>query len=105
MRKQREERVECNLNCRLLGGELDASNYPLTFPYFVWAPGVLFVVCLLVFPCWVCCRCCSRCCPSYSCCCFFSPQRSKKYTNFQKNNVVIGFILLSLAIVVCAAVG
>ena len=35
----------------------------------------------------------------------FSPQRSKKYTNFQKNNVVIGYILLSLAIVVCAAVG
>ena len=34
MRKQREERVECNLNCRLLGGELDASTYPLTFPYF-----------------------------------------------------------------------
>ena len=25
MRKQREERVECNLDCRLLGGGLDAS--------------------------------------------------------------------------------
>ena len=110
MRKQREERVQCNLDCRLRTGTLNPSStslleYFMTFPYFVWAPAVLFVLCLLVFPCWVCCRCCSRCCRLSECCCCFLPQKSKKYTKFQKNIVVIFYLIFALGTVICAGIG
>ena len=72
MRKQRVERVKCNLDCMLRTKSTDWISYANSFPYIVVLPSVCFLLCILVFPCWICCRCCSKCCGKsmgYGCLC------------------------------------
>ena len=48
MKKQRLERVKCNLDCMVRTKSSDWAGYAMSFPYAVWMPIACLVICLLV---------------------------------------------------------
>ena len=114
LKKQRLERVKCNLDCMLKTKSTDwwgPTGYVNSFPQGIYAFLPLFAICLLTFLCWFSCRCCSRCCGKkcgYGClckCCCFMPQKSGPYTRSQSSVVVILYLVFALATFISAIVG
>ena len=111
LKKQRLERVKCNLDCMLKTKSNDWVGYMNSFPQGIFAFIPLFAICFLTFLCWFSCRCCSRCCGKkcgYGClckCCCFMPQKSGPYTRGQSSLVVILYLGFALATFISAIVG